>query len=337
MKMEALKTYVAEQDLAEKVNEALKMLKQNKKMLALHIKYSRPAISQYLNGKYNSDATKIEELLSKWLYEEAYPEIEKRQAGGLQVVKNQPGKAEESEVPKRLKPIIECFHSTDYVQIMGVCTACQEQTKQGIIVGRPGFGKTHTLKKYERLPRVIYIAGNENMNCKDIVRRIENKIGMPRSYGSIDERTQKIIEFFNVNQGYLLIMDEADKLINKYTQKKIELLRTITDEAKLGLVLAGEPVLETLLKTYDKRFADRMEFGHRLRGLKKEEVKQYLSGYELEENALEELIRRANNAQSGSFRILNRTLNNVLRVLQSKGETKITLKVISEASDMMML
>lgn len=337
MKMEALKTYVIEQTLAEKVNEALKILKQNKQMLALHIDYSRSAVSQYLNGKYNSDATEMEERLSKWLYEEAYPEIEKRQAGGLQVVKNQPGKAEEPEAPKRLKPIVEYFDSADYIQIMGVCTACQDQTRRGIIVGRSGYGKTHALKKYAKLPRVIYIEGNENMNCKDIVRRIENKIGMPRSSGSIDERTEKIIEFFSINQGYLLIMDEADKLINKYTQKKIELLRNITDGAELGLVLAGEPALETLLKSYDLRFANRMDFYYKLSGLKKEEVKRYLSGYELEDNALEELVRRANNTQSGCFRLMNRTLNNVLRILQSRGETKITTKVLSEASDMMML
>jgi len=175
------------------------------------------------------------------------------------------------------------------------------------------------------------------MNCKDIVRRIENKTGIPRSYGSIDERMERIVDFFNINQGYLLIMDEADKLINKYTQKKIELLRNISDSADLGIVIAGEPALETLLKSYDARFANRMDFYYKLKGLSRQEVTDYLEGYEVEESALAEFMSRANNSQSGCFRLLDRTLSNVLRILKERGETRVTMKIVSEASNMMML
>ena len=50
-----------------------------------------------------------------------------------------------------------------------------------------------------------------------------------------------------------------------------------------------------------------------------------------------ELISRATNNNRGCFRLLDRTLNNVLRVLRERGETKVTLKIVSEASSMMML
>ena len=132
-------------------------------------------------------------------------------------------------------------------------------------------------------------------------------------------------------------MDEADKLINKYTQKKIELLRNITDGARVGLVLAGENILETLLRTYDARFANRMDFFYKLRGLSEQEVRDYLEGYDVEEAAMAEFIRRAQNTQTGCFRLLDRTLNNVLRILKDSGQTKVTLKAISQASSMMML
>ena len=239
--------------------------------------------------------------------------------------------------PAALKEKIGYFESRDYVQTIGICSSCQKNVALGIIVARSGFGKTHALKKYATMPRVVYIEGNETMNCKDIVRRIEGRIGMQRSYGSIDERTERIIEFFNINAGYLLIMDEADKLINKYTQKKIELLRNITDGARVGLVLAGENILETLLRTYDARFANRMDFFYKLRGLSEQEVRDYLEGYDVEEAAMAEFIRRAQNTQTGCFRLLDRTLNNVLRILKDSGQTKVTLKAISQASSMMML
>lgn len=62
-----------------------------------------------------------------------------------------------------------------------------------------------------------------------------------------------------------------------------------------------------------------------------------LEGFEIDEAAMGELISRATNNNNGCFRLLDRTLNNVLRVLRERGETKVTLKIVSEASSMMML
>lgn len=325
--MEALmeRTYTQEKTLADRVNEILSEIKMTKQELAVRIDYSRPAVSRYLNGKYEADSTELEEKMLKFVHE-----YEESQAGEGAV-------KPELKVVSSVRKKIEYFESTDYIQTIGICKACQENMALGIIVAKSGYGKTHTLKRYAKMPRVVYIEGNETMNCKDIVRRIESRIGMSRSYGSIDERMERIIEFFNVNEGYLLIMDEADKLINKYTQKKIELLRNITDAADVGLVIAGEPILENLLKGYDKRFTNRMDFYYKLRGLSQQEVRDYLEGYDIDEAAMAEFLVRATNSQTGCFRLLDRTLNNVIRLLNDSGQTKVTMKIMKQASNMMML
>lgn len=237
-----------------------------------------------------------------------------------------------------LKKKVEFFESRDFVQTIGVCQACQEYMGLGIIVGKSGQGKTHALKKYAELPRVAYIECDDTMACRDLVEAIENGIGLPKGYGgTIWSRVNRIREFFNTNEGFLLIIDEADKLINKYTQKKMEILRGIFDQSDVGIVIAGEPRLETELKGNLARFANRMDFYYKLKGLSKNEVADYLEGYEVDEAAMGEMISRATNAQSGCFRLLDRTLNNVLRILKAKGETRITMKIVSEASNMMML
>lgn len=324
----AANTYMVEKTLAERVCGILREKKMTKQELALRIQYSRSAVSQYLGGKYNSDPAELEAALLGFV-EEYEAENGKR---------GTPGQAKSSGIRTlRQKARAEYFESQDYVQTIGVCSSCQRDAALGIIVAKSGFGKTHALKKYATMPRVAYIEGNETMNCKDIVRRLENRIGMARSYGSIDERMERIIEFFNINQGYLIIMDEADKLINKYTQKKIELLRNITDAADVGLVVAGEPALEGLLKCYDARFTNRMDFYYRLRGLTEQEVRGYLSGYDIEDAAMAEFISRARNTKTGCFRLLARTLGNVLRVMDDTGQGKITMKAVGQASDMMLL
>lgn len=176
--MEALKTYTQEKTLAERVNDILAEIKMTKQELAMQLNISRSAVSQYLNGKYSSNPEAIEARLRDFVssYDRGDDVVERPEA-----FLNR-----DSEVVGSVKPKIENFESTDYVQIIGVCRSCQEDMALGIIVAKSGYGKTHALRKYATMPRVIYIEGNETMNCKDIIRRIEGKIGMQRSYGSID-------------------------------------------------------------------------------------------------------------------------------------------------------
>lgn len=310
--------YTQEMDLIDKVLEAQKRVGINIKDLAAKVNVSRPLLSQYLNRKYASDATKLEEDLQAWLDE----------ANGTGAV--------QMEAVRMLQKT-DCYESQDYASIIGICQLCQQEAARGIITGRSGYGKTFSLRKYAQMPRVAYIECNEAMNQRDLVRRIEQAIGLPTTSGSIAEHLERVADLFNTASGYLLIIDEADKLISKYSQKKIELLRAISDMAHVGIVIAGEPVLEGLIKSYDPRLANRMEFGYKLRGLSEKEVRNYFKGYEVEDAAMAELVLRACNKQTGCFRLFDRTINNVIRILQERGETKVTMKVVREASRMMLL
>lgn len=265
--MEALNTYKTEKTLAEQMNERLAEMKMTKAEAALKMNYSRAALSQYLNGKYASDPTELEKKVREFL----------AATGGVAE-----GQEPENSVPTgagTLKKKVEFFESRDFVQTIGVCQACQEYMGLGIIVGKSGQGKTHALKKYAELPRVAYIECDDTMACRDLVEAIENGIGLPKGYGgTIWSRVNRIREFFNTNEGFLLIIDEADKLINKYTQKKMEILRGIFDQSNVGIVIAGEPRLETELKGNLARFANRMDFYYKLKGLSKNEVVGHFVG-----------------------------------------------------------
>ena len=326
--MEALesKTYTTEKTLAERMNERLAELHMTKAEAAMRMNYSRSAVSQYLNGKYASDPTEIEKKITEFLIA----------SGDTEGIPEAPDTTEDTGV--KLKSKVEFFESRDFINTIGVCQACQENIGLGIIVGKSGQGKTHALKKYAKLQRVAYIECDDTMACRDLVEAIEMELGMPRSTGgTIWSRVNRIREFFNVNQGYLLIIDEADKLINKYTQKKMEILRGIFDQSDVGIVIAGEPRLETELKSSLTRFANRMDFYYKLKGLSPQEVKDYMEGYDVDDAAMMEFISRATNAQTGCFRLLDRTLNNVIRILKENGQTQITMKIVNQASNMMML
>lgn len=289
--------------------------------LAREISYSRTTVSRYLSDKYDSDPRDIETLLTRYLTEHTGEAIDF------------PAQAPEGKAGQ--KPAF--FESRDARAVLGVCQSCQEYMGLGIVVGRSGYGKTHTLKQYAKLPRVAYIECDDTMSSRDLVEAIERSIGLPSGYGTIWRRVNGIREFFNTNKGYLLVIDEADKLVSKYTQKKMEILRAVFDQSDVGLVIAGEPKLEAQIKTYIARLANRVDFYATLRGLSPSEVESYLDDFEFTPDALVELKARACNMQTGCFRLLDRTLSNIKRILTEKGETTITGKTIDQASSMMML
>ena len=63
----------------------------------------------------------------------------------------------------------------------------------------------------------------------------------------------------------------------------------------------------------------------------------YLEGFDTTPDALVELKARACNMQTGCFRLLDRTVSNVRRILAERGEETVTVKLIEQASAMMML
>lgn len=325
--------------LRERVNAKLEESKKTKAAIGASFGVSRSVISNYLNGKPVSMSedklTELEHWLEEWLFREGeascYAAIMENKEMQTE------GTASEPSIPQKTFQKMKILESEDYKGILGICTLCQENRELGIIVGKSGFGKTYSLKEFSKLPRVVRIECNETMNCKDIIRKIEMAIGLPKGPGSIDERLERIYDFFNTNPGYLLIIDEADKLISKYTIKKIELIRNIADCSTVGVVLAGEPALESNLRAYNNRFANRMDLIYKMCGLTRKEVKQYFKDFDVEPAAFEEFFKRASNASTGCFRLLDRTLNNVIRILRTSDKKVITYDVISEASSMMVL
>lgn len=287
--------------------------------VARAINYARPTLSRYLSGTYDSDPSGIEAALASFLREQTGEDIP------LSSPEDRPG----------TRP--QFFESRDARAVLGLCRSCQEHQGLGIVVGRSGYGKTYSLKEYAKLPRVAYLECDDTMSARDLVEEIEDVLGIPGGYGTIRKRANGVRDFFNTNQGYLLIVDEADKLVSKHTQKKMEILRSLFDKSRVGVVIAGELKLETQIKLYLERMANRVDFYVKLQGLSPSEVEGYLQGYAVTAEAMMELKARACNSQNGCFRLLDRTMNNVGRILGEAGRANVTMKTLEQASAMMML
>jgi hypothetical protein len=67
------------------------------------------------------------------------------------------------------------METQDVTSIFGVCQLCQEEKGLGVIVGRSGFGKSHTLKQYAKLGNVAYVECKETMGLKDFIGQANNR------------------------------------------------------------------------------------------------------------------------------------------------------------------
>lgn len=299
-------------DIAELVRVFMEETGRNIQEVADEAEISRPALSQYLNGKYGANARNIEDKLEAYL-DRMYGFHVARTSGGA-VTKH-----------------TEWLGTRDAFGITELCRECQDFAEIGILTGAPGYGKTFTLRYYSRMKKVAYVECSGSMSCPQLLSEIRDQIKAPCAKKSAYDQIKAIWDFFNRNKGWLLIIDEADKLLTRASLRKLEALREIRDQSEFGLVLAGEPRLIDQISTFSPQLRNRASNYVALNGLVTRDVDRYFEGYEIDGEALELLKERAMGRRNGSFRALDRTMNRIIRRMNERGETRITAALVREA------
>ncbi|WP_113671140.1 AAA family ATPase [Vallitalea guaymasensis] len=245
---------------------------------------------------------------------------------------------------------ISFYNTKDAMKVFALLDEIANTKEIGYICGNTGRGKTWAVRKFcdANAYNIIYIRCDESFGVRDLIEEIEIALGFNESYGTTRKRVRKLVKHLIQNPNYLLIVDEADKLLRSFTSKKIEVIRTLWDEVnedglfqRLGIVLVGEESLPTLLqqgvnmKEETKRVSDRIFSGVTLRGLEQEEITDILDGLDIDvtEEASNRLIKRGT-GKNGNLRLFIRTLKNCLKLAHSN-DGDITLKTVEESIKML--
>ena len=137
----------------------------------------------------------------------------------------------------------------------------------------------------------------------------------------------------------LIVIDEADRL--KVTG--LEQVRDIFDRGGVGVVLIGMPGLERRLARYAQLYS-RIGFVHEFRPLGVAEVRTLLAGWRPSGVSLpEDLLADAEGVASlvritgGNFRLLDRLLTQVGRILELNGLKLITREVVEAAREVLVI
>lgn len=142
-----------------------------------------------------------------------------------------------------------------------------------------------------------------------------------------------------VDPTALLVIDEADRL----KMAGLEQVRDIFDDGGVGLILIGMPGIEKRLARYPQ-FYSRIGFVHEFRPLAAAETRQLLEqrwtppGVQLPDQALDsETAAAIIRITGGNFRLLNRLLTQIERILEINELPEVTKAVVEAARESLVI
>jgi DNA transposition AAA+ family ATPase len=137
----------------------------------------------------------------------------------------------------------------------------------------------------------------------------------------------------------LLLVDEADRL----RMASLEQVRAIFDTGEIGVILIGMPGLEKKLARFPQ-FYSRIGFVHEFRPLGAKQVRELLDqrwtppGVHLPEHPLDqETIAAVIRITGGNFRLLNRLLTQMERILEINALPVVTKAVVEAARESLVI
>jgi DNA transposition AAA+ family ATPase len=259
-------------------------------------------------------------------------------------------------------PASEFLITKEYQRFEEFCNACRRDRYIGLCYGPPGVGKTLSARYYARwdvveeqnpfdyhtpIPR-------ELAECRTLLytpavtntpRSISTELADSRlTLKGVVGRAGSPVETTEAHQYYdcceLILVDEADRL----KMPSLETLRDLYDREGFGLILIGMPGLEKRLARYPQLYS-RVGFAHAFRPLSQEEMHFILQhhwaalGRELEPTQFtdQEAVAAIIRITAGNFRLLNRLVAQIRRIMQLNGLQTITREVVEAARECLVI
>lgn len=262
----------------------------------------------------------------------------------------------------------EFLLTKEYQRFAEFCDACHRERYIGICYGSPGVGKTLSARHYAKWSLLEPILKSDLIQFEPtrkqafdlrFCRTVFYTPSVVHTPGAIHKQIRGVCDDFNyiiasadrldrdnpnsfhTENCELLIIDEADRL----KTSSLEQVRDIYDREKIGgLVLIGMPGLEKRLARYPQLYS-RVGFAHHFRSLSKAEVyyliehhcKQLGANFGYDDLADTEVLAAIVRITNGNFRLINRLLQQVNRILQINKLSSINQEVIHAARECLVI
>lgn len=177
----------------------------------------------------------------------------------------------------------------------------------------------------------------ENLELVKVgIQSTENQLSTEARYKALEQ----VIKRSSLATVKLVIVDEIDRL----KMPTLEILRDIYDQNNIGMVLIGMPGIEKRLSRYPQLYS-RIGFAHEFKRMSKTEMSYILEhrwkelGFSLDDQKFDdfESMTKMIKLSNGNFRLLQRLLSQVDRVMEINKLNTITGEVIETARELLII
>lgn len=126
------------------------------------------------------------------------------------------------------------------------------QPNLGVFAGYSGFGKSVAALYAQNKTDAAYVEVSDTWTRKKLLSSILSELGQHKASGTLSDMEDEIISILARDPSRPLLIDEADKLVDKHM---IELVRMIAKKSNVPVLLIGEELFPKKLDGVD-RFRD---------------------------------------------------------------------------------
>ncbi len=254
--------------------------------------------------------------------------------------------------------------TSEHRRFADFCDACRRYRYIGLCYGVPGVGKTLSARTYAEwalveplvFPGAAYVdtVSSAVGECRTLFYT-PPVVNSPARIASELERLRNLLNWVlgvaqtepahapavaPTDQTELVVIDEADRL----KMAGLEQVRDLYDQSPWGLVLLGMPGLERRLSRYPQLYS-RVGFVHQFRTLGADEIRAAVTshaeqlGVTLGPKAFADPLAVAAiiRASNGNFRLLQRLLQQIERVLELNGLVIVTPDAVAAARESLVI
>lgn len=119
----------------------------------------------------------------------------------------------------------------------------------GVLSGYSGYGKTWAAQYCQNAYGAVFLEVREFWTAKILAQKLLSELGAPTKKGTIGTMLDQAIELMSYDPGRPLIVDEADKLVDR---RLIEYVRDVAEGTQVPVLLVGEEELPQNLQLYER-------------------------------------------------------------------------------------
>ncbi|HEY8136223.1 MAG TPA: ATP-binding protein [Methylocystis sp.] len=169
--------------------------------------------------------------------------------------------------------------------------------RQNIVLfyGPTGIGKTEAATHVRNMVDGVILTAKPTWSVRHLLKTLLAELGVPGARGTIATLEEMCVEFIAEAPERPLIIDEADKMAAK--PDMLETLRSISDAARMPLILVGEEVLPmevAKISRFDGRVLKRQPGVSCNQEDARQLVDYFAPGIEIDDACLEEIRQRNN-------------------------------------------